>query len=200
MDDMLFKTDLFGAIANGYKKTNEDFCRRATKDGITSGTTAVAIFLRDDAIIVSNVGDSEAILCRNGIATMLSYSHLPSKEDEKERIQKAGGTVVWYGSWRVNGLLAVSRAIGDISLKEVVIPDPAIKEEKRTEEDEFVVLASDGLWDVMKYQEVCDFIKEQLQTSTRKAISQLVLDEALKRKTNDNCTVMIIFLDNKAKG
>jgi len=53
----------------------------------------------------------------------------------------------------------------------------------------------------MKYQEVYDFIKEQLQTSTRKAISQLVLDEALKkRKTNDNCTVMIIFLDNKAKG
>jgi len=52
----------------------------------------------------------------------------------------------------------------------------------------------------MKYQEVCDFIKEQLQTSTRKAISQLVLDEALKRKTNDNCTVMIIFLDHKAKG
>jgi serine/threonine protein phosphatase PrpC len=66
-------------------------------------------------------------MCRDGSPVRLTIRHLPDAPDEKERILKNGGAVVWYGTWRVNGLLSVSRSIGDASLSTVVIPDPAVR-------------------------------------------------------------------------
>jgi len=193
--DELFKTNIDGAIQNSYKRTDKDFNDLASREGMSSGTTAVTALVRRDAIYIANVGDSEAVLCQNGKATLISFAHLPEKEVEKERISKSGGTVIWYGRWRVNGLLSVSRSIGDINLKDVCIPVPHIVELQRSEEDDFLILATDGLWDVMTHQGACDFVTEQLKTSQRKDISQLLVDEAMRKKTADNVVAVVLFFE-----
>ncbi len=85
-------------------------------------------------------------------AVPLSIDHKPNVKEERSRIEAAGGVVVWAGTWRVGGVLAVSRAFGDRPLKRYVIATPAVAEESLTGEDEFLLLASDGLWDVMTNQ------------------------------------------------
>ena len=85
-------------------------------------------------------------------AVPLSIDHKPNSKEERQRIENAGGVVVWAGTWRVGGVLAVSRAFGDRPLKRFVIPTPDIKQEQLTSDDEFIILASDGLWDVVSNQ------------------------------------------------
>ena len=79
----------------------------------------------------------------------MSMDHKPNESSEKQRIENLGGMVVWAGTWRVGGVLAVSRAFGDRPLKKYVKADPHVKSEDITKDDEFVILASDGLWDVV---------------------------------------------------
>lgn len=81
--------------------------------------------------------------------------HKPHTESEKKRIEDAGGVVVWYGAWRVNGVLSVARAIGDKKLKEWVIGDPDVAEFDLDGTEEYLILACDGLWDVMDEEKVC---------------------------------------------
>jgi serine/threonine protein phosphatase PrpC len=82
----------------------------------------------------------------------MSIDHKPNSREERTRIEDAGGVVVWAGTWRVGGVLAVSRAFGDRPLKRYVIPTPDIKDEVLTAEDDCLILASDGLWDVVSNQ------------------------------------------------
>eukprot|EP00983_Pelagomonas_calceolata_P000094 2846-Pelagomonas_calceolata.AAC.2 len=85
-------------------------------------------------------------------AQPLSVDHKPNSKEERQRIENAGGVVVWAGTWRVGGVLAVSRAFGDKPLKRYVIATPDIREESLRDDDEFLILASDGLWDVISNQ------------------------------------------------
>ncbi len=82
----------------------------------------------------------------------MTVDHKPNSKEERQRIEDAGGVVVWAGTWRVGGVLAVSRAFGDRPLKRYVIATPDLRDEVLSSEDEFLILASDGLWDVMSNQ------------------------------------------------
>jgi serine/threonine protein phosphatase PrpC len=82
----------------------------------------------------------------------MSVDHKPNSREERSRIEDAGGVVVWAGTWRVGGVLAVSRAFGDRPLKRYVIPTPDIRDESLTQDDDCLILASDGLWDVVSNQ------------------------------------------------
>ena len=82
-------------------------------------------------------------------AEALSEDHKPARNDEHDRIEDSGGAVIWAGTWRVSGVLAVSRAFGDRPLKKFVISLPDVKQMSVADGEEFVVLASDGLWDVV---------------------------------------------------
>lgn len=82
-------------------------------------------------------------------AHQLSKDHKPNAEGEKERIENLGGMVVWAGTWRVGGVLAVSRAFGDRPLKKFVIAEPHSCCCQLACDDEFLILASDGVWDVL---------------------------------------------------
>lgn len=93
-------------------------------------------------------------------AHALSVDHKPNRVDERRRIENAGGVVVWAGTWRVGGVLAVSRAFGDRLLKRYVVAMPDLQEEDLTAEDETVILASDGLWDVITNQDAITLIKD----------------------------------------
>jgi hypothetical protein len=92
-------------------------------------------------------GDSRAILVQRGArAVALSRDHKPSLPDETKRITDLGGKVIFWGRWRVEGILAVSRAIGDRHLKPYVTPEPEVCEWALTDRDCFLVLATDGIW------------------------------------------------------
>jgi protein phosphatase 1L len=80
-------------------------------------------------------------------------------KEERERIEAAGGVIVWAGTWRVGGVLAVSRAFGDRPLKRYVIATPDIRDEALRPEDEFLILASDGVWDTVSCQDAADVVR-----------------------------------------
>ena len=86
-------------------------------DGSTATVACIIGRVGAGRLVVANVGDSRAVLCRDGRAVALSIDHKPNRSDERQRIENAGGVVVWAGTWRVGGVLAVSRAFGDRLLK-----------------------------------------------------------------------------------
>ncbi|KZV58207.1 putative protein phosphatase 2C 6 [Dorcoceras hygrometricum] len=126
------------------------------------GSTAVVAVVCSTHIIVANCGDSRAVLCRGKASMPLSVDHKPNREDECARIEAAGGRVINWEGYRVSGVLAMSRSIGDRYLRPYVIADPELMFVPRTKEDECLILASDGLWDVMTNQEACDLARRRM--------------------------------------
>ncbi|KAF7806764.1 protein phosphatase 2C 50-like [Senna tora] len=128
----------------------------------TIGSTAVVAILSQTHIIVANCGDSRAVLYRGKEAIPLSNDHKPNREDEWTRIEAAGGRVIHWNGYRVLGVLAVSRSIGDKYLKPWIIPEPEVKFVVREKNDECLILASDGLWDVMTNEEACQAARNRI--------------------------------------
>ncbi|MBA0794710.1 hypothetical protein Gohar_019015 [Gossypium harknessii] len=119
------------------------------------GSTAVVSIVTSDKIVVANCGDSRAVLCRKGKPVPLSSDHKPDRPDELDRIQEAGGRVFYWDGPRVLGVLAMSRSIGDTHLKPYVSCEPEVTVTDRTVDDECLIIASDGLWDVVSNDTAC---------------------------------------------
>jgi protein phosphatase 1B len=153
-----------------------------------SGTTVICAFVTPTCFYIANCGDSRAVLCRNGLPLFATRDHKPILPAEKRRIQNAGGTVVVQ---RVNGSLAVSRALGDYDYKndnglgqceQLVSPEPEIFCQDRNEEDDFLVLACDGVWDVMTNDDVCQFVHNRLRiTDNLEDVANQVIDTCLHK-------------------
>ncbi|KAH7888853.1 phosphatase 2C-domain-containing protein [Phlebopus sp. FC_14] len=137
-------------------------------------------------LYTANAGDARGVLCRAGRAVRLTYDHKGSDQQEAKRIIDAGGFVL---SGRVNGVLAVTRSLGDSSMKEFVVGSPYTTETQLCDEDEFLILACDGLWDITGDQGAIDLVRhiEDAQDA-----SQTLVRHALSRQTNDNVTVLVI--------
>ncbi|KAK8537082.1 hypothetical protein V6N12_043261 [Hibiscus sabdariffa] len=135
------------------------------------GSTAVVALLTPEHIVVANCGDSRAVLCRGGMAIPLSFDHKPDRPDERARIEAAGGRVIFVNGARVEGILAMSRAIGDKYLKPVVTSEPEITFTKREPEDECLILASDGLWDVLSSDMACEVVHECLKEGSNGSLN-----------------------------
>jgi len=172
-----------------------------------SGTTAVCALITEKYIIIANCGDSRGVCCTNGKAVLATQDHKPSNEPERERIQNAGGTVMIQ---RVNGSLAVSRALGDFEYKNVegkgpteqlVSPEPEFFiKERNPAEDEFLVLACDGVWDVMTNQDICDFISARMKISDNlETVCNEVIDACLHKGSRDNMSIIIIAFPSAPK-
>jgi len=182
-----FPADPVAATVESYEAIDAQYCSLgANRD---DGCTAVTALVQGGRLIVANVGDSRAILCRAGRAIQLSIDHKPNAKEERQRVERAGGVVVWAGTWRVGGVLAVSRAFGDKPLKRYVTGTPDVKDERLTPEDEFLILASDGLWDVCMNQDAVDLVRAI--ADPEKAAKRLTA-EAYERGSNDNITVVIV--------
>eukprot|EP01090_Pellita_catalonica_P017942 TRINITY_DN5590_c0_g1_i1.p1 TRINITY_DN5590_c0_g1~~TRINITY_DN5590_c0_g1_i1.p1 ORF type:complete len:368 (+),score=66.55 TRINITY_DN5590_c0_g1_i1:88-1191(+) len=186
------------ALKSTFSKINKKFEEFATKSGIVgmtrAGTTGVAMLL-DAATrkcVVANVGDSRAILCRKGIvAKRLSLDHKPYDDAELERIKKLGGHVVG-NTGRVNGQLAVSRAIGDFYLDPFVTPEPHITEIDLSNDDEFLILACDGVWDVISDQRACEIVAGETDPSV---MARKLRDYAYLCGSDDNISVICVMLN-----
>ncbi|KAG1339245.1 hypothetical protein COCNU_04G015510 [Cocos nucifera] len=171
-------------------------CEMQTPRSEHVGSTAVVAVVGPNRIVVANCGDSRAILCRNGIPIPLSSDHKPDRPDELERIQAAGGRVIYWDGARVLGVLAMSRAIGDRYLKPYVMAEPEVTVTEREEGDECLILASDGLWDVVTNKMACDIARMCLsappadgESGSNRACSDaamLLTKLALARQSADN--------------
>ena len=121
----------------------------------------VSVFLNPSArqLITAHVGDSRAVMVTLEESFDLTSDHKPSNASEKERVELLGGRIIQYGVLRVQGVLAVTRALGDFSLRPYVSNVPAVGFVELTGRECFVVLASDGLWDVLDHGDVAALLQ-----------------------------------------
>ncbi|GFP93562.1 probable protein phosphatase 2c 60 [Phtheirospermum japonicum] len=171
--------------------------------GPSAGTTACVAIIRNNQLLVANAGDSRCVMSRKGQAYDLSKDHKPDIAAEKRRILEAGG-YVQYG--RVNGSLNLARAIGDMEMKQnkslpaekqIVTADPDIVTIERSDDDEFLIIACDGIWDCMSSQQAVDFVKEQLKTEKKlSVVCERTLDRCLAPSSGqegcDNMTMILV--------
>jgi len=212
---------------NSSSESNEE-------DKGSAGTTAIVIIITPDFIVCGNAGDSRAVLCRHANpsegassttneAIPLSFDHKPNNPLEMERILKAGGLVNFS---RVDGMLAVSRALGDFPFKDTnailaasgdeddidyspakirtardqkvsPIPDVLIhnrKDDDNSMKDKFIIMACDGIWDVVSNEECMDLVSAMLDEGESNCglICEELLDISLKKGSSDNMTATVI--------
>ncbi|VVA95088.1 unnamed protein product [Arabis nemorensis] len=183
----------------------------------TVGSTAVVALVCSSHIVVSNCGDSRAVLFRGKEAMPLSVDHKPDREDEYARIENAGGKVIQWQGARVFGVLAMSRSLGDRYLKPYVIPEPEVTFMPRSREDECLILASDGLWDVLNNQEVCEIARRRILMWHKKhgpppltergkgtdpacqAAAEYLSVLALQKGSKDNISIIVVDLKAQRK-
>lgn len=190
-----------------------------------SGATATAIFLGNNKLLISHIGDSSVVLCRSGKPELLTSPHRPygsnkASLQEIKRIREAGG---WITNGRICGDIAVSRAFGDMRFKtkkiemlqkgaqegrwtekfisrvqfkdDLVVARPDIYQVTLGSDAEFIVLASDGLWDYMSSSDAVSFVRDQLRKHGNtqlacESLAQVVLDQ----RTQDNVSIIIADL------
>ncbi|KAF6012988.1 hypothetical protein HII12_001702 [Brettanomyces bruxellensis] len=142
-------------------------------------------------LYTANVGDSRIVLCRHGQAKRLSYDHKSTDGWEQKRIANNGGIML---KSRVNGVLAITRALGDCYMKNLVVGAPYTTSTEIGDDDEFLILACDGLWDVCTDQQAVDLIRN---VKDPKKASSILCKYALEQMTTDNITVMVVRLDSR---
>lgn len=177
------------ALCSCFHKVDDEVGGGTSKGDIAPeavGSTALVAILCPTHIIVSNCGDSRAVLCRSKLPMPLSVDHKPNREDEYSRIEALGGKVITWDGHRVSGVLAVSRSIGDRYLKPYVIPDPEITFVPRAKEDDCLILASDGLWDVMTNEEVCDMARRRILLWHKKNLSSGAAAAAASKESSSS--------------
>ncbi|KAG2730777.1 hypothetical protein G9P44_005926 [Scheffersomyces stipitis] len=160
------KKDYINALKEGFLSCDQAILKDFYMRDDESGCAATSVIISEDKIVCGNAGDSRTIMSINGFAKALSYDHKPSNEGEKARICSAGGYV---DMGRVNGNLALSRGIGDFEFKKNIdlpaeeqivtcYPD-VIQHDINLDNDEFVILACDGIWDCLTSQKCVECVR-----------------------------------------
>ncbi|KAK0577006.1 hypothetical protein LWI29_026499 [Acer saccharum] len=195
VEDSQFPSCVEKAIKSAFVQADYAFADASSLD-ISSGTTALTALFFGRTLTIANAGDCRAVLGRRGRALEMSNDHKPNSTSEKIRIEKLGGVV--YDGY-LNGQLSVARAIGDWHMKGPkgsacpLSAEPELHELLLTEEDEFLIMGCDGLWDVMSSQCAVTVARKELMLhNDPERCSRELVREALKRNTCDNLTVIVI--------
>ncbi|XP_047094587.1 probable protein phosphatase 2C 52 [Lolium rigidum] len=192
-----FMTDTKLAISETYKKTDSEFLDSEVNTHRDDGSTASTAVLVGNHLYVANVGDSRAVISKSGKAIALSDDHKPNRSDERKRIESAGGIVMWAGTWRVGGVLAMSRAFGNRLLKQFVVAEPEIQEQEIDDEADFLILASDGLWDVVPNEDAVSLVKME---EDPEAAARKLTETAFGRGSGDNITCVVVKFQHDRTG
>ena len=195
-----FFGDARAAVARAFREADDEACARLRADDDASGSTAVVALFDggSNKLLVAHCGDSRAVLSvSGGCALPLTQDHRLTRPDELARIRNAGGLVVNH---RLNGSLAVSRSFGDVLHKDAATcptltaaPEVAIR--ALDDEDEFVVVGCDGLWDTLSMQTVTNFVRAELQRHRDlQRAAKALTEEAIARGSVDNVSVIIVAL------
>jgi len=200
------------SLRRAFLRTEEAWLDKAYKEQLEDGTTGVVALLFGNTLLIGNIGDSEAVLSRNGTAVNLTTLHNPSKNpSEAKRVVAAGGRLYHnrVGHPHLNATyfnIAVSRAIGDISYKHPeftsrktsgMIAEPSLHREELSPTDQFMILACDGLWDVFTHQEAIDFVSNKLASGLTdpQTITESLVNEAFEKESLDNITAAVVLFE-----
>ena len=211
---------LYSTMKKVFVNTNKDLCKNPNIDTQFSGSTCVTIILTKNKIISGNAGDSRAVMGRkiNGEWKSIDLSHdqKPNNPGEKERILAHGGRIeaykdenggdfgpprVWLKYEDVPGL-AMSRSFGDeVAASVGTISEPEIEEFDITNDDKFIIIASDGIWEFISSQECVNFIKDYYEKKDLKGCLKFLLNESSKRwikeeEVIDDITAVLIFFED----
>ncbi|KAG8051996.1 hypothetical protein GUJ93_ZPchr0001g29262 [Zizania palustris] len=164
----------------------------------SSGTTALTALIFGRQLLVANAGDCRAVLCRKGVAVEMSRDHRPMYDVEHQRITESGG---YIEDGYLNGVLSVTRALGDWDMKmpqgsrSPLIAEPEFQQTTLTEDDEFLIIGCDGIWDVMSSQHAVTIVRKGLRRhdDPERCARELAM-EAKRLQTFDNLTVIVICL------
>ncbi|KAJ2079251.1 Protein phosphatase 2C 2 [Coemansia sp. RSA 988] len=198
------------AIKDGFLTADSVLRENPDMVNDSSGCTAVTVLLtRDGRAFCGNAGDSRCVISNDGKAEPLSHDHKPTDDVEFNRIVSGGGFVE-FG--RVNGNLALSRAIGDYEFKnnrtlpaekQIVTANPDVVECSLTSAHEFLVVACDGIWDCMSNEQVVQFVHARVVAGRKiDQICEDMMDRCLAPESElggvgcDNMTVIIVALLN----
>ena len=210
---------LYSTLKQVFVNTNKDLCKNPSIDTQFSGSTCVTIILTKNKIISANAGDSRAVMGRfinnEWISIDLSHDQKPNNPGEKERILAHGGRIeaykdenggdfgpprVWLKTEDVPGL-AMSRSFGDeVAASVGTISEPEIEEFDITNDDKFIIIASDGIWEFISSQECVNFIKDFYLKKDLKGCLKFLLNESSKRwikeeEVIDDITAVLIFFE-----
>eukprot|EP00899_Mesostigma_viride_P015641 jgi/Mesvir1/24078/Mv10800-RA.1 len=209
------------ALKNAFKKVDVEIIHMTRSQGTRDGSTAIVAFLLGSTLYVANAGDCRCVMaCRGGRLERLSVDHKPNLPSEKERVERLGGRVEWSLCWRVAYMdspvrLAISRSLGDLDFKspaQVISPVPDVMITRLQPEHDFIIMASDGLWDVVEDALAVRTVRQILygaETASRasalnsnKAVAgrdpramlaaETLVGLALKQGSMDNVTVIIV--------
>ncbi|CAG7865216.1 hypothetical protein BRARA_I03483 [Brassica rapa] len=194
-EDKHFPSNTKKATRSAFVKTDHALADAPSLDK-SSGTTALTALILDKTMLIANAGDSRAVLGKRGRAIELSKDHKPNCTSERLRIEKLGGVI--YDGY-LNGQLSVARALGDWHIKGTkgsLCPlscEPELEEIVLAEEDEYLIMGCDGLWDVMSSQCAVTMVRRELmQHNDPEKCSQALVKEALQRNSCDNLTVVVV--------
>lgn len=206
------------ALVQAFQATDEGMVRANI---MQSGCTACCCLLQEErtssgsmgrVVYTAHLGDTRAVMARRGQATRLTSmtDHKATDPLEGKRVIEAGGQII---NDRVNGMLAMTRALGDHLLKMPVLPNdvvsnvPDITSTDLSPEDSFIIVACDGLWDVLNDQQAVDLVNDGLRElkplaaqleaegrSIAEIISRMMVEEALQRGSSDNISCIVIFV------
>ncbi|KAF0895215.1 hypothetical protein E2562_008555 [Oryza meyeriana var. granulata] len=181
------------AIRAAYLATDSEFL---SQQGARGGACAATALVIDGDLYVANLGDCRAVMSRHGAATALTSDHTAARDDERTRIESSGGYVSCgsNGVWRVQDCLAVTRAFGDGGLKRWVVAEPEVSRTRLAAGCEFLVIASDGLWNKVSNQEAVDAVAAASGSKHSVDSCRRLVDMARRRGSRDDITVMVVDL------
>ncbi|XP_059452305.1 probable protein phosphatase 2C 58 isoform X2 [Corylus avellana] len=184
-----FWTETENALRRAYRLTDDEILEKALVLGRGGSTAVTAILINGEKLVVANVGDSRAVICKNGVAKQLSVDHEPSRE--KRLIESRGGFVSNLPGDvpRVDGQLAVARAFGDKSLKLHLSSEPDVTIEMISQDTESIILASDGIWKVLSNEEAVNCIKN---IKDAQSAAKHLIEEAVSRKSKDDISCIVV--------
>lgn len=175
---------------DGFVRTDSVYTTLDERQRNDDGCTATAALIIKDKLYVAHVGDSRAVLSEDKKAVVLTEDHKPNRVDERKRIEDVGGTVIHAGTWRVGGVLAVSRSFGNRLLKRFIVAHPEIRQDRLHVKSNCLIVASDGLWDVFTNQEAVD---EALKHTDPQEAAHSLIQMAYDKGSFDNISCIVCF-------
>lgn len=169
--------------------------RYIVDQGIKSGTTAATLYIMGETFLAANAGDTRVVIGTADGAESLTVDHKPGLEYEAVRIERLGGRVIHFDIPRVQGILAISRSLGDPFLKPFVVCEPRVLEGLLGRENDYAVLACDGIWDVLSPR---DAIEVARLIGNPQEAAEAIVAKALSEGSTDNVTVLVLDLRDHA--
>ncbi|XP_024523159.1 probable protein phosphatase 2C 51 [Selaginella moellendorffii] len=189
---------LMAALSSAVSELEAAFIKESEKHGIVAGTTACVAAVTSHTLVVLNLGDSRAILCGMEPAdcVRLTRDHHPYWEDERNRIQEAGGSI--HSNGKLFGEFEVSRAIGDRDLKAFgmsAVPELTVYDlRQHWPRPLYLLVGSDGIFEKLRFQGVCEVVGNAIRNGACEGIPSKVIDTALQAGTKDNLTLVAVKL------